>query len=550
MQMVGDQQRQALEHRPSLQARRAQEIPFGIRAIQSGIEVDGVWISGSNTPAQSSPASRAPSIMLETDSSKSARSRERPSEQPNMGNLEAPRPALRQPSQPRYSVNGRESLPSYQTDRSPNRLSTDLPSRGRPTYQPRRASGLRYSQVEQIDENDDALNALEGRRTGTVLTTGSPGMPAFSSTFRKSHQESKDSESRGSESLELLLMPPTPGYLMAEQRPLRAPRSVSASSSMDVPRRPGMVKDSPDVLLDPAHLPPNQQRFVDANNFEALGERRRSQVAEEGQLLRRYQAAEGGIYVPHTRVSNTGKKYTPVTSAESDLERQQFGEAAIDPFATPYGTPMGSPKIQEEPPSFASFVNSTPPIEHRIEPLDDSDTSPTPSEETSAPQGTDSNRQTRQSQIVRKVNSGFEILRAGTLNQPQQSYSGDWNHDLEKGVQGDANVAENTRGQKKLQKARGGQTQKNRDSKRRSDPTLKLHAERSAVLYKSSFLGCLTMSQRYYYGGSLRPNVFRLSRTGTIIICPLSEALAGVVTVNIMHYKGQRWMYRFMIPNH
>jgi hypothetical protein len=33
------------------------EIPFGIRAIQSGIEVDGVWISRSNTPVGSSRAS-------------------------------------------------------------------------------------------------------------------------------------------------------------------------------------------------------------------------------------------------------------------------------------------------------------------------------------------------------------------------------------------------------------------------------------------------------------------------------------------------------------
>jgi hypothetical protein len=30
------------------------DIPFGIRAIQSGIEVDGVWISRTNTPAGSS----------------------------------------------------------------------------------------------------------------------------------------------------------------------------------------------------------------------------------------------------------------------------------------------------------------------------------------------------------------------------------------------------------------------------------------------------------------------------------------------------------------
>lgn len=38
------------------------EIPFGVRAIESGIEVDGVWISRSNTPVGSSRAS----IMSET----------------------------------------------------------------------------------------------------------------------------------------------------------------------------------------------------------------------------------------------------------------------------------------------------------------------------------------------------------------------------------------------------------------------------------------------------------------------------------------------------
>lgn len=37
-------------------------VPFGIRAIESGIEVDGVWISRSNTPAPSTaPSTREPS---------------------------------------------------------------------------------------------------------------------------------------------------------------------------------------------------------------------------------------------------------------------------------------------------------------------------------------------------------------------------------------------------------------------------------------------------------------------------------------------------------
>lgn len=38
------------------------EVPFGIRAIESGIEVDGVWISRNNTPAPSTRESSANSL--------------------------------------------------------------------------------------------------------------------------------------------------------------------------------------------------------------------------------------------------------------------------------------------------------------------------------------------------------------------------------------------------------------------------------------------------------------------------------------------------------
>jgi len=42
---------------PLAQQDTKDEIPFGIRAIESGIEVDGVWISRSNTPVGSSASS-------------------------------------------------------------------------------------------------------------------------------------------------------------------------------------------------------------------------------------------------------------------------------------------------------------------------------------------------------------------------------------------------------------------------------------------------------------------------------------------------------------
>ena len=253
-----------------------------------------------------------------------------------------------------------------------------------------------------------------------------------------------------SESHELLLMPPNPGYLM-ERRAHRHPRSVSASNNGDelhAQRRPPMVRDHSNILFDPAFLPQNQQRFVDSNhqtNFDGLGERRRSQAAEEGHLL------------PRMRVSNTPSGFGPPAPGGQGYEFEELasGGNTVDPFATPLGTPMGSPKAAGEPPSFASFVSSAPPIDNRIEPLDDSDTSQTSSEEAPALQSTDGNRQPRQSHALRKVNAGFESLRPGVANESHRNYTGDWNRDLEKGNEPNSEPSDNKRGQKKLQKTRG-----------------------------------------------------------------------------------------------
>ena len=50
---------------------------------------------------------------------------------------------------------------------------------------------------------------------------------------------------------------------------------------------------------------------------------------------------------------------------------------------------------------------------------------PNPQGSWNALQQSDGNRQTRQSQVVRKVNSGFEILSPGSLSRPQEHAA--WN---------------------------------------------------------------------------------------------------------------------------
>ena len=382
--------------------------------------------------------------MLDTDSNRSAQSPERPSVQLPSAHLEAPRPAHRQPTQGRHSTSAQETatrVRSYQMEPSSNRLSTDYPPHGRPTYQPRRSSGLRYS---HIDENSDALNALEGRRTGTVEQTSSQGMRNFVNAFRRIQPEFQNTEPH-----ELLLMLPNPGYLI-ERRAQGHARSASALSNGDeryAQRRPPLVRDPSDILFDPAFLPKNQQQVVDSNqstNVNASGKRRRSQVAEEGQLL------------PRVRVSNAANGFAPSTLADHRIQFNEFtaGGNEADPFATPLGTPMGSPEALGEPSPFARFVDSTPRIDNRIEPLDESDTSPTSSEEGSALQSADGNRQLRQSHAVRKGNSGFEILRPGAMNGSHHAFAGDRSRDLEKGERWKAEISDNKRGQNRLQKTR------------------------------------------------------------------------------------------------
>lgn len=123
------------------------EVPFGVRAIESGIEVDGIWISSKG--AQPLPArlkaTRTPNAAESISSTESDQS-----------------------SLPR----GRQSMPRSTSSNSAfDKVvgaeafsSTDsLPSQNlHPGYKPRRSSHLRYSSYTKGQFDQDTLGALEG----------------------------------------------------------------------------------------------------------------------------------------------------------------------------------------------------------------------------------------------------------------------------------------------------------------------------------------------------------------------------------------------------
>lgn len=135
------------------------EVPFGIRAIESGIEVAGVWVSRSNTPASSlagSPKIRPKDLIPDRASASLDFSRiEIP--QPIHRYSETDRPS----SSPHMSHGALDSAGPSRRKHNPPPASDHQP-RGRTSYEPRRSSQLRFSSYSH-SEDPEALAALGGR---------------------------------------------------------------------------------------------------------------------------------------------------------------------------------------------------------------------------------------------------------------------------------------------------------------------------------------------------------------------------------------------------
>jgi hypothetical protein len=142
-EMLESQPVTAVSHEPK------NEIPFGIRALERGLEVDGVWISRTNTPAGSSRNS----IINE----KVSRSQNEPQ-------LELPQAVY---GSSRNSSRAPSSSFDHAVSATGSRSSS--PGRGQSSAAPVRCSNCNH----HIAHNSAALHALESPRSGP-----SPGNPS------------------------------------------------------------------------------------------------------------------------------------------------------------------------------------------------------------------------------------------------------------------------------------------------------------------------------------------------------------------------------------
>lgn len=143
-----------------VEPRKNLDVPFGVRAIQSGIQVDGIWISGTNT--------LVPSIQLQRHSSYE------PPSPDSTSNAHASPDGYNHPAPPK---NGQQTfrhsdsaiLSSHPSVSDDDTVTSD--TRQRPTYKPTRSSQLRYGTGGEHQYDEETLGHLEGNvHTGRVYT--------------------------------------------------------------------------------------------------------------------------------------------------------------------------------------------------------------------------------------------------------------------------------------------------------------------------------------------------------------------------------------------
>ena len=163
--------------------RQQDAAPFGIRAIESGIEVEGVWISKNNSPASSAPAS--PKLGPNLKGKGKATTEVIPTLQfPDQSHTDSSYPQVRsQPYRHEKSLSSNGSIGSFERATSAERLEavsagSELIPTPRHGYKPRQPSALRFSTADQLEAGNIAsqyktLHQHDPLRNGSESSQGS-----------------------------------------------------------------------------------------------------------------------------------------------------------------------------------------------------------------------------------------------------------------------------------------------------------------------------------------------------------------------------------------
>ena len=337
----------------STRRERKNDVPFGVRAIQSGIEVDGVWISRGNTPVPGSPVSLA----------------------------------TRSPQRPQRGVHRSSTLASISS--IPD---LSIPQPAQPVAKPR--SGRSTNASSRSVSPDSRFE----RSRGSSIVSHSPRRGVSPQPYRPRQSSHLRYSSGGflsaSEDDDVMTDPNTP-----PQHNLRSERTLNYTERYLSTYMLADVRSGSESSLSPepyaGHYMPTKPSSTKVANRMSLG-------------------------APRT-LSPTGISPTKGHDGQFSFERIPLDSIAtpastqIDPFLTPRESPTDYSKDYFSNSQSENVVESNPQTNQRQSVVVDG--SSEEYEHSYLVHADASTPNARNGDVIRKVNSGFEILRPGTLGQ-------------------------------------------------------------------------------------------------------------------------------------
>lgn len=391
-----------LEAQPISAEPKADDIPFGIRAIESGIEVDGVWISRTNTPVGSSRSS-----ITEIKFGRSYQGSHNGSfnnsynTSYNNSQLELPVPKPIHASSSRNSVTS-----SFDRAVSAERVPTnESRSSSPPGSRPAVASSSRNNSNSNMLRNSTTLQALEGENgysggyrkhvhPGDKLTSA-PAGPSIENSRSNSGKSSGKSSLRTSDESDYMKITDNGQYEAVYVNP----KSASLAAPID-PRTDLDLLQTHRMshVAETGQLTPRVRRPGNSGEWASVAEIRRSSHEI---------ATQNGVdfFVPRQQ-KTPSPPLPPIRDEPTPPSSSHFKDApAFDVQARQQGTPLLETYVPEP------YVYEPPQTYQPRGPQFDYDEDPPQQENQAA-------LNAHQSQVIRKVNSGFEILRPGTFGEP------------------------------------------------------------------------------------------------------------------------------------
>ncbi|KAF2622182.1 hypothetical protein BU25DRAFT_217165 [Macroventuria anomochaeta] len=343
------------------------DIPFGVRAIESGIEVDGVWISRSNTPVGSSRASIISENRLPRSFNNSA--------------LELPQMSY-------ASSRGSSAAPSsFDRAVSAERLPTNDSRSGSPpnqVYQSRPGpSSARYSQ-SNLARNSAALQNLEQARSG-------PPSPRNGQSGESSGSSKKSSRRTSDESDYMAIGQDVRAYETAYMRPASGLSPIDPRTDLDLLQSHRMSH-----VAETGQLTPRVRRPGNSGEWASVAD---NQVATHNGVnyfmpQKTSSPPLPPIVDPQEDAAGYASSHVPASQPQDQYQSQTSQGVPLQESYAP-NAPYYPDTYQVRGPQHQLSYDEVP---YEVQTMQ--------------------NNQRPESQVLRSVNPGFQVLKPGTFAPP------------------------------------------------------------------------------------------------------------------------------------